>query len=206
MGQTRIYNINEVISFRKTTEAFGGLSNMAAGYSLNVNGILVPTAEHLYQACRFPNHPEIQEAIILEASPMNAKLISRKNIDLTRSDWNDVRVKIMRWCLQIKLSQNWEKFSKLLLETGDKSIVEFTKKDKMWGATQEGNTYVGVNALGRLLMELREDFVKQSIQPYCVEPAPIDNFKLLSSSIEIVCNDVYMTEIQFSQSEELELV
>src|SRR5688500_646897 len=129
--QNRIYNINEVVSFRKTKEAFGGLSNMASGYGLNVNGIIIPTAEHLYQACRFPNHPELQESIIHEASPMNAKLISRKNTELTREDWNKVRVKIMKWCLEIKLSQNWEKFSTLLLETGDKAIVEFTKKDKM---------------------------------------------------------------------------
>lgn len=206
MGQIRTYKINEVISFRKTTEAFGGLSNMAAGYSLNVNGILVPTAEHLYQACRFPNNPEIQEAIILEASPMNAKLVSRKNTELSRKDWNDVRVKIMKWCLKIKLSQNWEKFSKILLETESKPIVEFTKKDKMWGATQEGDNYVGINALGRLLMGIREDYVKKNWLPYCIEPAPIDNFLLLSEPIDIVCNDAYMTEMQYSESEELELV
>lgn len=206
MGQIRTYKISEVVSFRKTTEFFGGLSNMAAGYSLNVNGILIPTAEHLYQACRFPNHPEIQEAIILEPSPMNAKLISRKHTQLSREDWNKVRVKIMKWCLRIKLSQNWDKFSKLLAETENKAIVEFTRKDKMWGATLEGDNYTGVNALGRLLMEVREEFVKNNYLPYCVEPAPIDNFLLLSIPIEIVCNDVYMTEIHYSESEELELV
>lgn len=206
MSQIRTYKVSEVISFRKTKEAFGGLSNMAAGFSLNVNGILVPTAEHLYQACRFPNHPEIQEAIILEPSPMNAKLISRKNTQLSRADWNEVRVKIMKWCLRIKLSQNWEKFSKILLETENKGIVEFTKKDKMWGATLEGDNYVGVNALGRLLMEIREEYVKNNYVPYCVEPATIENFLLLSAPVEIVCNDIYMTEFQYSESEELELV
>lgn len=204
--QNRIYNINEVISFRKTKEAFGGLSNMASGYGLNVNGIIIPTAEHLYQACRFPNHPELQESIIHEASPMNAKLISRKNTALTREDWNKVRVKIMRWCLEIKLSQNWEKFSALLIETGDKAIVEFTKKDKMWGATLEGNTYTGINALGRLLMEVREKYVKTNMLPYCVSPAPIENFQLLSAQIGIVCNEAYETEFRLSEQKELELV
>ncbi len=202
MSQIRSYPINEVISFRKTKEAFGGLSNMASGYSLNINGILIPTAEHLYQACRFPNQPLIQEAIILEASPMNAKLISRKNSELTRADWDTVRIKIMKWCLEIKLSQNWDKFSKLLLETENKSIVEYTKKDKMWGAIQVGDNYIGKNALGRLLMGIREDYVKKGIQPYCIEPLNIPNFNLFSYPIEVVCNSVYMTELLNYELEE----
>lgn len=203
MSQIRSYPINEVISFRKTKEAFGGLSNMASGYSLNINGILIPTTEHLYQACRFPNHPLIQEAIILEASPMNAKLISRRNTEFTRTDWDTIRIKLMKWCLEIKLSQNWDKFSKLLLETENKAIVEFTKKDKMWGAVQVGDNYVGKNALGRLLMGIREDYVKKGIQPYCIEPPSIPNFNLFSYSIEVVCNSAYMAELLNCESEKL---
>jgi ribA/ribD-fused uncharacterized protein len=204
--QTRVYKISEVISFRKTSEPFGGLSNMAGGYGLNINGTLIPSAEHLYQACRFPNNPEIQEAIISEPSPMKAKWISRKYIDNSRPDWNITRVKIMKWCLRIKLSQNWEKFSGILAETQDKPIVEFTHKDKLWGATKEGETYVGTNALGRLLMEVREEFVKTNAHPYCVHPPLVDNFIFLSAPIGIVCNDAYVTEISYSSSEELELV
>ncbi len=203
---TRVYKIADVISFRKTSEPFGGLSNMAAGFSLNINGTIIPTAEHLYQACRFPNNPEIQEAIISEPSPMKAKWISRKYIDHSRSDWNTVRVKIMKWCLRIKLSQNWEKFSEVLSQTENKPIVEFTHKDKLWGATQEGENYVGTNALGRLLMELREDFVKTQSHQHCVQPAPIENFCFLSVPIGIVCNDAYDAELFFSEKEELELV
>ncbi len=206
MSQFRKYPIKESISFRKTNEVFGGLSNMSSGYSLNVNGIVIPTAEHLYQACRFPDYPEIQEAIILESSPMNAKAISRKYNHLTRADWENVRIKIMRWCLQIKLSQNWDKFSSLLIQTGDKNIVEYTQKDKLWGATLDGDFYIGVNALGRLLMEVREDFVKKNVQPYCVEPLTIKLFMLFSEEIQVVCNDAYMLEVLYSNSSEFELI
>lgn len=206
MSQFRKYPIKESISFRKTNEVFGGLSNMSSGYSLNVNGILIPTAEHLYQACRFPDYPEIQEAIILESSPMNAKSISRKYNHLTREDWENVRIKIMRWCLQIKLSQNWDKFSSLLIQTGDKNIVEYTQKDKLWGATLDGDFYIGVNALGRLLMEVREVFVKNNVQPYCVEPLNLKLFKLFSEEIQVVCNDAYMLEVLYSNSDEFELI
>ncbi len=194
--KNRRYKITDVVYFRKTTEPFGGLSNMASGFSINVNGIIIKTAEHLYQACRFPDYPEIQEAIINEPSPMNAKFISRKYTHLTRKDWDDVRINLMKWCLQIKLSQNWEAFSSLLLKTDNKPIVESTRKDKIWGATLEGDYFNGVNALGRLLMELREDFVKKGIQPYCIEPpSGLDRFYLYSLPIGVVCNDLYVREL-----------
>jgi ribA/ribD-fused uncharacterized protein len=202
----RTYNAKDVISFRKTNETFGGLSNMSAGYSINVNGIIIPTVEHLYQACRFPDYPEVQEAIILENSPMNAKKISRLNSSLTRPDWEQVRIGIMRWCLQIKLSQNWSKFSELLNQTGDKAIVEFTFEDKLWGATLEGDKYIGVNALGRLLMELREKHTKPQNRIYCVDPLKIDNFKLFNDDIEQICDELYYGEYSENFDHSIELI
>ena len=65
--------------------------------------------------------------------------------------------KVMRWCLRVKLAQIWDEFSRLLLATGDRPIVEESRKDEFWGAkVVNTDTLVGVNALGRLLMELRE--------------------------------------------------
>ena len=51
--QTRIYQRDQCVVFLKTKEVFGGLSNMAGGYGLRVNGIHIPSSEALYQACRF---------------------------------------------------------------------------------------------------------------------------------------------------------
>jgi ribA/ribD-fused uncharacterized protein len=202
----RTYNANEVISFRKTSETFGGLSNMSPGYSINVNGVIISTAEHLYQACRFPDFPEIQEAIILENNPMKAKKISRLNASLTRHDWEQVRIGIMRWCLQIKLSQNWNKFSELLNQTGDKAIVEFTYEDKLWGATLEGDKYIGVNALGRLLMELREKHTKHQNRIYCVDPLPIEKFNLFNDKIEQICDELNYEEYSQNFDYKIELI
>ena len=61
-AQTRAYDRRASIVFRMTREAFGGLSNMAGGYPVRVNGILVPSAEALYQACRFPHRADVPEA------------------------------------------------------------------------------------------------------------------------------------------------
>jgi ribA/ribD-fused uncharacterized protein len=186
---SRRYLISESILFRKTKEEFGGLSNMAAGYSLYVNEVIIPTSEHLYQACRFPDNPDIQWEIINERSPMKAKWIGRANIKFTRSDWDQNVFKIMQWALEVKLSQNWKSFSTLLLSTGAKNIVELTPKPKVWGAVRDGDYCEGVNALGRLLMYLRETYVKPNVHNHCVSPIDIPNFKFLGIPIGLICEE-----------------
>lgn len=187
----RTYNKSEVVVFRSTKGSFGGLSNMAPGFSIRVNGILIPTAEALYQACRYPLFPNIQQEIIEQHSPMTAKMISRKYLKNTRQDWEEVKYDIMYWTLQVKLSQNFDKFSQLLFGTGSKPIVEVSNKDKDWAAVEsEKGVLVGKNALGRLLMKLREEYIycKECID--CVEPLHIAGFLLYGSEIETVCNPV----------------
>jgi ribA/ribD-fused uncharacterized protein len=195
--ETREYIASDVITFRSTKAEFGGLSNMASGYSLNVNGLIIPSAEHLYQVCRYPLFPNIQEEIIKQTSPMTAKMISKKHLKFTRQDWNDVRFKIMRWCLEVKLSQNWDKFSSILLKTGDKSIVEVSPKDKIWAAVPDGERLIGTNALGRLLMEIREKYVKTNQHNLCVDPVNITGFFLLGNQIEQICHEIFVEEFEY---------
>jgi ribA/ribD-fused uncharacterized protein len=130
---------------------------MASGYPLMVNGVSIRTSEALYQACRFPKLPEVQQLIIEQSSPMAAKMHSKPyRNEHCRDDWEHVCVRIMCWCLRIKLAQNWEKFGELLLSTGDQMIVEESKRDDFWGAKpQADGTLIGTNVLGRLLQELR---------------------------------------------------
>src|SRR5688572_5444377 len=118
---------------------------MAAGYSLNVNDIIIPTSEHLYQACRFPYNPDLQWDIINEKSPMKAKWIGRANIKYTRNDCEQIPFKVMRWVLELKLSRNWATVSKLLLKTENKNIVELTRTPKSWGAVQKGDMLEGIS-------------------------------------------------------------
>ena len=108
--QTRTYDRPSSVVFLKTHEAFGGLSNMAGGFPLHVHGVRIHTSEALYQACRFPHMPEVQRLIIGQTSPMTAKMKSKPHRKDSRPDWDRVRVKVMRWCLRMKLAQNWEKF------------------------------------------------------------------------------------------------
>ena len=184
----RVYRRSESVVFLKTTEAFGGLSNMAGGFPLRVSGIYIRTSEALYQACRFPHMPQVQRLIFDEASPMTAKMKSKPYRDQSRPDWDRVRVAIMRWCLRVKLALHPRQFGNLLLATEDRPIVEESRRDAFWGAKPEKDgTLVGVNALGRLLMELREELKSTGIQPLMgVEPLMIPHFSLLGEPIGIV--------------------
>jgi len=189
----RTYVRSEVVVVYKTKEDFGGLSNMASGYPLQINGVHILTTEALYQACRFPHMPEVQREIIRQHSPMTAKMKSKPHRKDSRSDWDEVRYKIMRWCLRVKLAQNYDEFGRLLLATRDRPIVEQSRKDDYWGAKltdESGDTLIGQNVLGRLLMELRkklQDDADGSLKT--VPPLGIPDFLLLSKPIETVTSN-----------------
>ncbi len=159
---------------------------MAGGYPLVVNGIRIFTSEALYQACRFPDHPEVQKQILAEPSPMTAKDVSKQYNELTRSDWMTIRHRVMRWCLRVKLAQNMESFGQLLLSTADKNIVELSYKDAYWGAipsSSDSSLLEGENVLGRLLMELRELLISGSDQLQQVPVLSVDNLLLVGQPI-----------------------
>jgi len=189
--ELRVYVPSECVVFCKTKEDFGGYSNMCAGYPLVVNGIEILTSEALYQAFRFPKYPEIQQAIIAQKSPMKAKMKTKPHRKkCNRPDWDACHILLMRWCLRVKLLQNWEKFSALLLASDSRAIVEkSTKGDKFWGAVlTEVGTLVGQNYMGRLLMELREN-IKSNVDPLSADftvlaPLYIPDFLLCGEKIQ----------------------
>jgi ribA/ribD-fused uncharacterized protein len=184
--EIRVYNKENSCIFKKNNEEFGALSNMATGFPLRVNGINIKTTEALYQACRFPHLPEIQQKIIEQKSPMAVKMISNANKKKSREDWDNIRLKVMKWCIQVKLAQNFVSFGSMLHETGLKNIVENSAKDNFWGAipNEEGTGFTGKNALGRLLMDLRKAFYsKDTFSLLFVEPPQIENFLLYGEQI-----------------------
>ena len=188
--QERIYKYSEVCVFRKTKELFGGLSNMAAGFPIKINGKHILTSEALYQACRFPHLPDVQQKIIGEKSPMTAKMVSKPFRSNSRPDWDNVRTDIMYWCLKVKLAQNFITFGQLLETTFDKSIVEDSSKDAFWGAVQDkqnASELKGVNALGRLLMKLRQEYNSANrFHLLLVEPLSLPNFLIFDEQIQVV--------------------
>lgn len=190
----RTYERADCVVFHKTKDEFGGLSNMAGGYPLRINGTKVLTSEALYQACRFPHLADVQRVIISQNSPMTAKMKSKPYRSQSRPDWDYIRPKIMRWCLRVKLAQHYTEFGRLLRSTGNCPIVEQSSKDDYWGAkVTDDNKLVGENVLGRLLMELRERLLLDvNADLKIVDPLPIENFYFLGAAIQTVTskNDI----------------
>ncbi|GJQ60957.1 MAG: hypothetical protein SCALA702_00100 [Melioribacteraceae bacterium] len=183
----REYNLIDSCVIYKTKDTYGDLSNMASGYSIQLYNSVFKTSEALYQVCKFPNHPEIQQEILSINSPMTAKMKAKKNSDFIRKDWDSIRVAIMRWALSMKLCHNYEKFSTLLLSTGERTIVENSKKDDFWGAKKVQDKLIGTNALGRLLMELRAKVKDNDLYSiFVVAPPNVPDVKILGELVTTI--------------------
>ena len=137
------YRRDECVVFRKTKEAFGGLSNTAGK----------------------PYHKSH-----------------------CRTDSEDIRVDVMRFCLHVKLAQHREAFGTLLLSTGTKPIVEESHRTDFWAAKiTDADHLEGENKLGILLVALREEF--RALKPtddYVVAPLSIPNFTLMGKPVPTV--------------------
>ena len=190
MIEDRIYNKKDIISFAKIAGEWGLFSNMHYG-ALFVNETLIPSVEALYQSCKYPLYPNIQKEILSQDNAMKAKSIRRQYIRYQRQDWEDVKFHIMRWCLMVKLIQEGDHLAPLLLKTKGLPIVEYSKKDAIWGAMPYGNDKLkGKNILGRLLMDIRDKYILTNKKPQFIPPLQISSFQLYGVNI----GRVYPTE------------
>ena len=91
---------------------------------------------------------------IAQLTPKDAKKYGKK-VKL-RSDWDNVRIDIMRDLLKIKFNDDHFGYRQKLVNTGDSYIEEGNKHhDTFWGVCNG----IGENHLGKLIMEIREELV-----------------------------------------------
>ena len=155
------YPAEQTVGFTSTAAEWGMFSNFAKT-PMVVNGISFVCVEQMYHYIRLNNETERAEYLKVKpgmALKMKAKAFAKRGVE--RSDWHDISVDVMRFCLNHKY-QNSESFRKELERSADKYIVEDEsnrrKKPDSWGAVLDTatNEYYGKNIMGRLLMELRE--------------------------------------------------
>jgi ribA/ribD-fused uncharacterized protein len=115
------------------------------------------TSEAAYHWFKFPNAPEVQEMILRAPSAHEALKIAERWKSHRRSDWDDVKVAVMRNILREKASQH-DYVRRKLLETGDRVLVEDSWRDPYWGW---GPNQDGQNLLGKLWMEIRSEIRNQ---------------------------------------------
>lgn len=139
------------IEFYSKTAAYHELSNFSP-HGIEMDGLWYPTIEHYFQAMKFPG-TEHAEKIRLAAKPAIAKQLGRSRKVPLRSDWEDVKINIMRAAVRKKFRTHAE-LTQLLLETGDEELVEAAPGDYFWGRGKSGT---GQNWLGKILMEVRTE-------------------------------------------------
>jgi ribA/ribD-fused uncharacterized protein len=152
-----IYRETDCAIIYRTRERFGELSNMASGFPIRFDNRLFYSTEALYQCCRYPGLADIQKAINVP-NAMTAKMKSKPPREQTRDDWYEVRVSIMEACLRLKVEQHLDRIIPILAQTGDRPIVEKSRRDAFWGAKPISETEIeGDNVLGLLWMLIREE-------------------------------------------------
>ena len=148
--------MSDVINFYLKGGDFGCFSNFAA-YPFVLDGKIWPTSEHYFQAQKFNDDLNHQEAIRLEKSPMIAARMGRDRSKKLRADWESVKDNVMLTAVRAKFSQH-EDLRTILLATGDAKLVEHTENDNYWGDGGDGS---GKNMLGQILMRVRGEFLEQ---------------------------------------------
>lgn len=113
-----------------------------------------PSSEHLFQASKTYNVDE-QEKIRSEESPNEAKKLGR-TVEV-REDWNEVKLRVMYDCLNLKFNQN-PNLKEELVNTYPMKLIEGNHwHDNFWGNCncKRCKNKEGKNFLGLLLEKVR---------------------------------------------------
>ncbi|THW00405.1 DUF1768-domain-containing protein [Aureobasidium pullulans] len=115
----------------------------------------------MYGKAQVFDSPHIAAKILSATSPKTQKDLGRKIEGFSDAVWNPARLGVVKRGSYLKFSQN-EKLKKVLLETGDRDLVEASPKDRIWGigysaaaAKRTSRDRWGQNLLGIALMYAR---------------------------------------------------
>lgn len=139
------------IKFYSTNDTYGEFSNFAL-YPIKLKGKIWPTTEHYFQGQKFGG-TEHENKIRKAPNPMKAAQLGRTRKVRIRKNWDNMKDNVMYDALKAKFTQ-YQELRKLLIETGDKILIEHTENDSYWGDGGDGS---GKNRLGKLLMRLRTE-------------------------------------------------
>lgn len=145
----------EVIRFSSATGEYGCFSNFAR-HRIVIDGQTWKSSEHYFQAQKLED-PKDREVIRAAKTSMRAATMGRDRSRKLRSDWESVKVSVMREAVAAKFRQH-PHLAAELVATGGAELVAHTAKDAFWGDGGDGS---GQNVLGRLLMDLRAELAEE---------------------------------------------
>ena len=127
------------------------LSNFSA-FQLVWKGRVWPTSEHAYQAEKFTDEAII-EALSTARSVDEAYEVAQIHKEKRRTDWDEIKVEVMRSIFVAKINQH-PKIKKMLLESGERMLIKDSSLDAYWGWGPQKD---GLNMMGKLWMEIRDE-------------------------------------------------
>ena len=142
--------MGKTIYFYTKTGPYYELSNFSP-FGFCADDTFWPTVEHYFQAQKFGD-PDYRERIRTCGPPKQAKVLGQTREIPLRDDWDSVRDEVMLFALRLKFES--PKLQSLLLDTGDRDLVESSPYDYYWGSGRDGS---GKNRLGELLMQVRSE-------------------------------------------------
>jgi len=162
---------SNIMFSRRDRDNFGFLSNFYPS-KIQINEAVWPDVEHYYQSEKSTD-AEYHAVVMNASSPGKAKRLGdsriesskmakqswfRKRPDLLRTDWNEIKLLVMKRAIWAKFTQNQD-LRKMILATKEAILIEDSQTDSFWGWGRDKN---GENNLGKLLMEVRNGFHKKS--------------------------------------------
>jgi len=197
----------DAVVFPRIGDTFLGLSNMAVGFPVLINESRIPTCENLFQALKFPDYPELQRQILSQQSPMGARTLAGRlhHKDSIRSDWQDIQLEVMVYCIRAKLIWHWVGFGNVLRETAGREILENSSKtDTFWGVVPAAEGYRGMNHLGRLLTGLRDEYLSEDNEVLHLLTPPELGLRLGGEELKVVDRRKFLTRFGTSKTAEVD--
>ena len=156
---------NDVVFF------YGGIFSQWYGSSFIIHGTKYNCAEQFMMAMKAVtfNDDFCLKKILETSNPSIQKRFGRQVRNYNDKEWNEVRYNFVVQGNYAKFSQNGY-LKKVLLNTGNKILVEASPYDTIWGIGMDANNpdrfdtskWKGTNLLGKALMEVREKLKKES--------------------------------------------
>lgn len=130
---------------------------------INYKGLNFVTSEQIFmweKAKFFGDEDSAKMILETGQNPKIAKSLGRKVKNYNDTEWNKVRQEKMMGALKSKFGLVY--YRNILLDTGDKILVEASPLDKIWGIGFDSTNALrnidkwGQNLLGECLMDIRE--------------------------------------------------
>ena len=155
------YKDGKIIKFYIRTKPFGFLSNFHRARQV-VDGVAYLTNEHYYQSMKAKD-PAIRRWIGESPKAWHSMKMGRLLRENEMVDgWEEKKVEVMLTGLRAKFQQN-HNLMMMLLNTGDKMLIEDSPTDMFWG----GSLPSSENMLGNLLMQVRTELQDRKTCGHC---------------------------------------